>query len=119
MTLQQSLAFFCFILTNSKYISSFSACFLTFKSVCAGEGGGQNKKKKSSDLWVCPLILNSHSIRPCISLPRKFNNHQNAQHTFAVHYKHLRPALQLLVHLKLFSFCLTHMRNIRGLMLLD
>jgi len=32
-------------LTNSKYISSFSACCLTFKGVCAGEGGGQNKKK--------------------------------------------------------------------------
>jgi len=63
---------------------------------------------KSSDFWVCPLILNSHSFRPCISLRRKFNNQQNAQHTFAVHYKHLRPALQLLVNVMLFSYCLTH-----------
>jgi len=46
-------------------------------------------------LGICPLILNSHSIRPCISLRRKFNNQQNAQHTFAVHYTNLRPALQL------------------------
>jgi len=30
---------------------------------------------KSSDFWVCPLILNSHSIsRVCICLRRKFNN---------------------------------------------
>ena len=74
---------------------------------------------KSSDFWVCPLILNSHSIRPCISLRRKFNNQQNAQHTFAVHYKHLRPAPQLHLNFKLFSYYLTHMRNIRGLLLLD
>jgi len=40
-------------------------------------------------------MQNSHSIRPCISLRRKFNNQQ--QHTFAVHCKHLRPTLQLLV----------------------
>jgi len=65
------------------------------------------------------LILNSHSIRPCISLRHNFNNQKYAQHTFAVHYKHLRPALQLLVNLKLFSYYLTHMRNIRGLVLLD
>jgi len=58
------------------------------------------------------LILNSHLIRPCISLRRKFNNQQNAQHTFAVHYKHLRPALQLLVDFTLFSCYLTHMPNI-------
>jgi len=48
---------------------------------------------KSSDFWVCPLILNSHSIRSGIRLRRKFNNQQNTQHTFAVRYKHLRPAL--------------------------
>jgi len=36
----------------------------------------------------------------------------------AVHYKYLGPALQLLVNFKLFSY-LTHMRNIRGLLLLD
>jgi len=47
-----------------------------------------------------------------------FNNQQNAQHTAAVHYKHLRPALQLLVTFKLFSY-LTHMRNIQGILLLD
>jgi len=29
---------------------------------------------KSSDLWVCPLILNSHSIRAFIWLRGKFNN---------------------------------------------
>jgi len=63
--------------------------------------------------------LNSHSIRPYISLRRKFNNQQNAQHTFAMHYKHLRPALQLLVNFELLSYYLTHMRNIRGLLLLD
>ena len=74
---------------------------------------------KSSDFWVCPLILISHSIRPCISLRRKFNNQQNAQHTFVVHNKHLRPALQLLVTFKLFSCYLTHIPNIRGLLLLD
>jgi len=61
----------------------------------------------------------SHSIRTCISLRRKFNNQQNAQHTFAVHCKHLRPALQLLVNFKLFSYYLIHMRNIQGLLLLD
>jgi len=48
----------------------------------------------------------------------QFNNQQNAQHTFAVHYKHLRPALQLLTNFKLFSYH-THMRNIRELLLLD
>jgi len=74
---------------------------------------------KSSDFWICLLILNSHSIRPCISLRRKFNNQQNAQHTFAVRYKHLRPALQLLVKFKLFSYCLTHMSTVRGLLLFD
>jgi len=37
--------------------------------------------------------LYSHSIRACICLRRKFNNQQNAQHTFPVHYKYLRPAL--------------------------
>jgi len=41
-------------------------------------------------------------------LRRKFNNQQNAQHTFAVHYKHLRPALQLLVNFKLFSYGVVH-----------
>jgi len=40
-------------------------------------------------------------------------------HTFAVHYKHLRPALQLLVNFKLFSYYLKHMCNIRRLLLLD
>ena len=74
---------------------------------------------KSSGFWLCPLILNSHPIRPCISLRRKFNNQQNAQHTFAVHYEYLHPALQLLVNFKLFSYYLTHMPNIRGLLLLD
>ena len=74
---------------------------------------------KFSDFWVCLLILNSHSIRPCISLRRKFNNQENAQHTFAVHYKHLHLALQLLVNFKLFSYYLTHTPNIRGLLLLD
>jgi len=126
-----------------------------------------------------PLILNSHSIRACIRLRRKFNSQQNTQHTAAVHYKHLGPALrgvtrgtrgeqfpgcrksqkcrkyflqcskftseraqirtwghqtcflpkapsnlvmhllalQLLVNFKLFSY-LTHMRNVRGLLLL-
>jgi len=73
---------------------------------------------KSSDFWVCPLILNSHSIRASICLRRKFNNQQNAQHTATVHYKHLRPTLQLVVNFKLFSY-LTHMRNIRGQLLLD
>jgi len=51
-------------------------------------------------------------------LRRKFNNQQNAQHVAAVHYKRLPPALQLLVRFKLFSY-LTHMRNIRELLLLD
>jgi len=37
----------------------------------------------------------------------------------AVHYKHLRPAAQLLVNFKLFSYYLTHMPNIRELLLLD
>jgi len=32
-------------------------------------------------------------------LAAQFNNQQNAQHSFAVHYKYLRPALQLLVNL--------------------
>jgi len=32
-------------------------------------------------------------------LGRRFNNQRNAQHTFAVHYKYLRPVLQLLVNL--------------------
>ena len=73
---------------------------------------------KFSDFWVCPLILNSHSIRACICLRRKFNNHRNAQHTFAVPYKHLRPALQLLVNFKLLSY-LTHMHSIPWLLLLD
>jgi len=50
-------------------------------------------------------------------LRRKFSNQQNAQHTAALHYNHLRPALQLLANFKLFSH-LTHMRNIRGLLLL-
>jgi len=54
-----------------------------------------------------------------ISLRRKFNNQQNAQHTFVVHYKHLHPVLQLLVNFKLFSYYLTHMFNIRGLLLLN
>jgi len=44
----------------------------------------------------------SHSIQPCISLRRKFNNQQNARHSAAVHYKHLRPALQLLVNFEIF-----------------
>jgi len=48
-----------------------------------------------------------------------FNNQQNAQHTFAVHYKHLRPALQFLVDFKRFSYYLTYMRNIRRILLLD
>jgi len=34
---------------------------------------------KSEDFWVCPLILNSHSIRAWFCLRRKFNNQQNAQ----------------------------------------
>jgi len=50
---------------------------------------------------------------------RKFNNQQNAQHTFAVHYKHLRPALQLLVNFELFNYYFTHMHNNRRLLLLD
>jgi len=45
-------------------------------------------------------------------------NQQNAQHTAAVHYKHLRPAMYLLVSFKPFSY-LRHMHNIRGLLLLD
>jgi len=73
---------------------------------------------KSSDFWVCPLILNSHSIRACICLRPKFYDQQNAQYTAAVHYKHLRPAQQLLVNFKLFIH-LTHVRNIPGLLLLD
>jgi len=73
---------------------------------------------KSSDFWECPLILNLHSIKACISLQRKFNNQQNAQHTVTVHYMHLRPALQLLVNFKLFGY-LTRMRNIRELLLSD
>jgi len=59
---------------------------------------------KSSDFWVCPLILNSHLIRAYICLRDKFNNQQNAQHTAAVHEKLLRSALQLLVNYKLFSY---------------
>jgi len=40
---------------------------------------------KSSDFWLCTLILNSHSIsRACTCLRRKFSNQQNAQHTAAV-----------------------------------
>jgi len=58
-------------------------------------------------------------VKTCISLWRKFNNQQNAQHTAVVHYKQLRPALQLLVNFKLFSYYLSHIRNIRGLLLLD
>jgi len=75
---------------------------------------------KFSDFWLCPLILNSHLIKACICFRRKFCNQQNARHTAVVHYtrKHLRYALQLLVNFKLFSY-LTHMRNIRGLLLLD
>jgi len=69
--------------------------------------------------WLTSTVLNSHSVRHCISLRRKFHKQQNAQHTFAVHYKHLLPALQLLVNFKLFSYYLIHMRNIRGLLLLD
>jgi len=42
---------------------------------------------------ACPLVLNLHSIGSCISFLRKFNNQQNAHHSTAVHYKHLRPAL--------------------------
>ena len=38
---------------------------------------------------------------------------------FAVHYKHLRPTLQLLNNFKLFSYYLTHMPNVPGLLLLD
>jgi len=49
---------------------------------------------------------------------RQFNNHQNAQYTEAGHYKHLRPTLQLSLNFKIFSY-ITHMRNIRGLLLLD
>jgi len=62
-----------------------------------------------------------NSIRPCISLRRRFNNQQNAQHTFTVHhYKRLRPALQLgLVNFKLCGYYLTHVCNIRGLLLLN
>jgi len=33
---------------------------------------------KSSDFWLCPLILNSHLIRACICMQRKFNNQQSA-----------------------------------------
>jgi len=68
---------------------------------------------KSSDFWLCPLILNSHSIKACICFRRKFNNKQNARHTAAVHYtsKHLRSALQLLVNFKLFINYLTYMRK--------
>jgi len=73
---------------------------------------------KSSDFWVCQLILNSYSIRACICLWRKFNNQQNVQHTAAVHYNHLRPALQLLANFEHFSY-LTHKRNIRELLFLD
>jgi len=40
---------------------------------------------KSSDFYLCPLILNSHSISACICLRLKFNNQQNAQHTAAVY----------------------------------
>jgi len=50
------------------------------------------------DFWLCPPILNSHSIRACICLRRKFNNQQNAQRTVAVHYKHLRRTLHLPLH---------------------
>jgi len=74
---------------------------------------------RNLEISGCPLVLNSHSIRPRISLRRKFNNQQNAQHTFAEHYKQLIPALQLLVNFKLFSHYLTHMPNIPGLLLLD
>jgi len=52
---------------------------------------------KSSHFWVRPLILNSYSIRACICVWRKFNNQKNARYTGEVRYKHLRPALQLLV----------------------
>jgi len=75
---------------------------------------------KSSDFWLCQPILNSHLIKACICFRRKFYNQQNARQTAVVHYtlKHLRPALQLLVNFKLFSY-LTHLRNTRGLLLLD
>jgi len=72
---------------------------------------------KSSDFWLCLLILNSHLIRACVCLWRKFNNHENAQHTATVHYKHWRPAQQLPLNFEL-SY-LTHMRSIRRLLLLD
>jgi len=45
-------------------------------------------------------------------LDQMLNNQQNAQHTAAVHYKNLRPAL---VNFKLFSY-LKHMRNNRVLL---
>ena len=69
---------------------------------------------KSSDFSVCPPILNSHSIRAWICLRRKFTNQQNAQHTAAVHYKHLRPALQLLVNLQRFSYLTHNVRHSRA-----
>jgi len=47
---------------------------------------------KSSDFWVCPLIINSQLTKACIYLRHKFKNQQNAQHTAMMHYKHLRPA---------------------------
>jgi len=56
---------------------------------------------------------NSHSIRACISSRCKFNNQQNAQHTFAVHYKHLRPAVQLLVNFKLQLLSYTYVQHSR------
>jgi len=57
--------------------------------------------------------LSLYYIRVSICLRRKFNNRQNAQHTVAVNYKHLHPALQLLVNFKLFSY-LTYLRKIEG-----
>ena len=41
-------------------------------------------------------------IRACIYLPRKFNSQENAQHTAAVHCKHLRPALSAVLILNFF-----------------
>jgi len=75
---------------------------------------------KSSDFRLCPPILRSHLIKACFCIRRKFYNQQNARYTAVVHCtrKHLRPALQLLVNFKLFSY-LTNLRNIRVLLLLD
>jgi len=44
---------------------------------------------------------------------------ENFLATVLMHYKHLLPALQLLVNFTPFTVVILHMRNIRGLLLLD